>query len=94
MNDAVKVLIFLRKEMIKGIRCNIVPYYDNNILKGRISFHNSDITINNVEIVIENELINDEDYRLSFKVDDCTFTLWYLPTRVTNVLYITNYDVN
>ena len=93
MKESVKVLMFLRNEMVKGIRCNIVPYYDNNILKSRISFRNSDITIDNVEVIIENELKENEDYRLSVKIDEYIFTLWYLPTRVANVFYITDYDV-
>lgn len=93
MEESVKLLIFLRNEIVKGIRCDVVPYYDDNIPKCRISFHNSDITLDNVLVATENELKDNEDYRLSVEVDYCIFTLWYLPTRVANVLYITNFEV-
>lgn len=52
---------------------------------------NRNVTIN--DIVIEDDLTDDEDYRLSFGYKNMTITLWYLPTRVENVVYITEYAV-
>jgi len=46
-----------------------------------------DITIKG--IIIEDKLTDTEDYRLCFPFKEMVITLWYLPTRVENVVYIT-----
>lgn len=50
-----------------------------------------DITIKG--IIIEDDLTDTEDYRMCFSFKDMVITLWYLPTRVENVVYITEYAV-
>ena len=92
--NAVEIITFLRNNVIQGARLKVTPYYKDNTLRVNGVFLNRNIRIENAEIIKEKDLIDTEDYRLHFDVNgEYIVTLWYLPTRVTNLLYITEYSI-
>lgn len=92
--NAVEIITFLRNNVIQGTRLQVTPYYKGNTLMVNGVFRNSNIQIENAEIIKEKDLIDTEDYRLHFDVNgEYIVTLWYLPTRVPNLLYITEYCI-
>jgi hypothetical protein len=92
--NAVEIITFLRNNVIQGTRLQVTPYYKDNTLMVKGVFRNSNIQIENAEIIKEKDLIDTEDYRLHFDVNgEYIVTLWYLPTRVPNLLYITEYCI-
>ena len=93
--NAVEIITFLRNNVIPGARLKVTPsYYKGNTLMVKGVFLNRNIQIEDAEIIKEKDLINTEDYRLHFDVNgEYIVTLWYLPTRVTNLLYITEYSI-
>ena len=94
MNNAVEIITFLRNNVIHGARLKVVPYYKGNTLMVKGVFCNSNIQIKDAELIKEKDLIDTEDYRMCFDVNgEYIVTLWYLPTRVTNLLYITEYSI-
>lgn len=94
MNNAVEIITFLRNNVIQGTRLKVTPYYKGNILMVKGVFCNSNIQIEDAELIKENDLIDTEDYRMCFDVNgEYVVTLWYLPTRVQNLLYITGYSI-
>lgn len=94
MNNAVEIITFLRNNVIQGRRLKVTPYYKGNILMVKGVFCNSNIQIEDAELIKENDLIDTEDYRMCFDVNgEYVVTLWYLPTRVQNLLYITGYSI-
>ena len=82
-------------EIMQEIHDNRIKEWLNNCVGSRIELLDDnvgkvlvrDITIEH--ITIEDDLTNNEDYRLVFGFKDKVVTLWYLPTRVINVVYIT-----
>ena len=92
--NAVEIITFLRNNVIQGARLKVVPYYQGNTLMVKGVFCNSNIQIKDAELIKEKDLIDTEDYRMCFDVNgEYIVTLWYLPTRVTNLLYITEYSI-
>lgn len=92
--NAVEIITFLRNNVIQGMRLKVTPYYKGNTPMVNGVFLNRNIQIENAEIIKENDLIDTEDYRLHFDVNgEYIVTLWYLPTRVPNLLYITEYCI-
>lgn len=92
--NAVEIITFLRNNVIQGTRLQVTPYYEGNTLRVNGVFHNRNIQIENAELIKENDLLDTEDYRLHFDVNgEYIITLWYLPTRVPNLLYITEYCI-
>ena len=92
--NAVEIITFLRNNVIQGTRLQVTPYYKGNTIRVNGVFRNSNIQIENAEIIKEKDLIDTEDYRLHFDVNgEYIVTLWYLPTRVPNLLYITEYSI-
>ena len=92
--NAVEIITFLRNNVIHGTRLQVTPYYKGNTLMVKGVFRNSNIQIEDAELIKENDLLDTEDYRLHFDVNgEYIVTLWYLPTRVTNLLYITEYSI-
>lgn len=92
--NAVEIITFLRNNVIQGARLQVTPYYKGNTLMVKGVFRNSNIQIEDAELIKENDLLDTEDYRLHFDVNgEYIVTLWYLPTRVTNLLYITEYCI-
>lgn len=92
--NAVEIITFLRNNVIQGTRLQVTPYYKDNILMVKGVFCNSNIQIKDAELIKEKDLIDTEDYRMCFDVNgEYIVTLWYLPTRVTNLLYITEYSI-
>lgn len=92
--NAVEIITFLRNNVIQGTRLKVTPYYKDNTLMVRGGFCNRNIQIEDAELIKENDLIDTEDYRMSFDVNgEYIVTLWYLPTRVPNLLYITEYCI-
>lgn len=94
MNNTLEIITFLRNNVIQGARLKVVPYYKGNTLMVKGVFCNSNIQIKDAELIKEKDLIDTEDYRMCFDVNgEYIVTLWYLPTRVTNLLYITEYSI-
>ncbi len=92
--NAVEIITFLRNNVIQGARLQVTPYYKGNTLMVKGIFRNSNIQIEDAELIKEKDLLETEDYRLHFDVNgEYIVTLWYLPTRVTNLLYITEYSI-
>lgn len=92
--NAVEIITFLRNNVIQGARLKVTPYYKGNTLMVKGVFRNSNIQIEDAELIKENDLTDTEDYRMCFDVNgEYIVTLWYLPTRVTNLLYITEYSI-
>lgn len=92
--NAVEIITFLRNNVIQGARLQVTPYYKGNTLMVKGVFRNSNIQIEDAELIKENDLLDTEDYRLHFDVNgEYIVTLWYLPTRVPNLLYITEYCI-
>lgn len=92
--NAVEIITFLRNNVIQGTRLQVTPYYKGNTLMVKGVFRNSNIQIEDAELIKESDLLDTEDYRLHFDVNgEYIVTLWYLPTRVTNLLYITEYSI-
>lgn len=94
MNNTLEIITFLRNNVIQGTRLKVTPYYRGNTLRANGVFLNRNIQIVDAEIIKEKDLIDTEDYRLHFDVNgEYIVTLWYLPTRVPNLLYITEYSI-
>ena len=92
--NAVEIITFLRNNVIQGARLQVTPYYKGNTLMVKGVFRNSNIQIEDAEVIKEKDLLETEDYRLHFDVNgEYIITLWYLPTRVPNLLYITEYCI-
>ena len=92
--NAVEIITFLRNNVIQGTRLKVTPYYKGRTLMVKGVFCNSNIQIKDAELIKEKDLIDTEDYRMCFDVNgEYIVTLWYLPTRVTNLLYITEYSI-
>lgn len=92
--NALEIITFLRNNVIQGARLKVTPYYKGNTLMVKGVFRNSNIQIEDAELIKENDLIDTEDYRMCFDVNgEYIVTLWYLPTRVPNLLYITEYCI-
>lgn len=94
MNNTLEIITFLRNNVIQGTRLKVTPYYKGRTLMVKGVFRNSNIQIEDAELIKEKDLIDTEDYRMCFDVNgEYIVTLWYLPTRVTNLLYITEYSI-
>lgn len=92
--NALEIITFLRNNVIQGTRLKVTPYYKGRTLMVKGVFRNSNIQIEDAELIEEKLLLDTEDYRMCFDVNgEYIVTLWYLPTRVPNLLYITEYCI-
>ena len=57
MNNTLEIITFLRNNVIQGARLQVTPYYKGNTLMVKGVFRNSNIQIEDAELIQEKDLL-------------------------------------